>query len=275
MHIKNFYLAFLLLLAVPAIAQRSSGDLDQSGNWLSEHDNGTPGSSTGQLLFAVPSIAQKSSGYLDQSSNWLWEHDNGTPGSSTGQLTFNVTNPSLDRSATQFLVAYSHYGGERFHLLFGSDAAATYFIYDTYVYVVDPKQVQNLELDVDQVTANGETIVYGTQCSSVSGTWEYTYVTGGRGYWKPSNIPCDPRNWAPNRWHHIQIQMHRVGDVVTHDWVKFDNDRLRFFTNATAPSGLFLNWTPGVLLINFQVDGASANSGTIQGYFDRLQTWRR
>jgi hypothetical protein len=226
------------------------------------------------LLLAVPAIAQRSSGYLDQSGAWQWEHDNGTPGSSTGQLSFGVTNPSLDGSSTQFLVAYSQYGGERYHLLFGSDAAATYFIYDTYVYVVDPKQLQNLELDVDQVTANGETIIYGTQCSSISGTWEYTYVTGGHGYWKPSNIPCNPLNWAPNKWHHIQIQTHRVGDVVTHDWVKFDNDRVRFFTKATAPSGLFLNWTPGVLLINFQVDGASANSGTIQGYFDKLQIWR-
>jgi hypothetical protein len=227
------------------------------------------------LLLAVPAIAQSSSGYLDQSGSWQWEHDNGTPGSSTGQLIFNVTNPSLDGSATEFLVAYSQYGGERYHLLFGSDTAATYFIYDTYVYVVDPKQLQNLELDVDQVTTNGETIIYGTQCSSISGTWEYTYVTGGHGYWKASNIPCNPLNWAPNKWHHIVIQSHRVGDVVTHDWVRFDNDRVRFFTRATAPSGLFLNWTPGVLLINFQVDGASANSGTIQGYFDKLQIWRR
>jgi len=111
------------------------------------------------LLFAVPAIAQSSSGYLDQSGSWQWEHDNGTPGSSTGQLIFGVANPSVDGSATEFVVSYSDYGGERFHLVFGNDTAATYFVYDTYVYLVNPTQVQNLELDMDQVTANGETII--------------------------------------------------------------------------------------------------------------------
>ena len=225
-------------------------------------------------FLAIPAIAQRSSGYLEGSGNWLWEHDSGTPGTSTGQLIFGVANPSVDGSSTEFVVPYSHFGGERFHLMFGNDTSARYFVYDTYVYVVNPTQLQNLELDVDQVTANGETIIYGTQCSSISGTWEYTYVTGGHGYWKPSNIPCNPLNWAPNKWHHIVIQSHRVGDVVTHDWVKFDNDRVRFFTKATAPSGLFLNWTPGVLLINFQVDGALSGDGTVQGYFDKMQIWR-
>ena len=152
--------------------------------------------------------------------------------------------PSVDGSATEFLVSYSDYGGERFHLVFGNDTAATYFVYDTYVYLVNPTQVQNLELDMDQVTANGETIIFGTQCSSVSGTWEYTYVSSGHAHWKPSNIPCNPQNWKPNKWHHIQIQSHRVGDVVTYDWVKLDNDRVRSFKQATVPSGLFLGWTP-------------------------------
>jgi hypothetical protein len=226
------------------------------------------------LLFAVPALAQTSSGYLDNSPNWQWEHDNGTPGTSTGQLIFNNAKPSLNGSSTEFLVAYADYGGERFHVLFGYDSSATYFIYDTYVYVVDPTQVQNLELDTDQVTANGETIIFGTQCSSISGTWEYTYASGGRAYWKPSNIACNPQNWAPHKWHHIQIQSHRVGDVVTHDWVKLDNGKEHRFNKATAPSGFYLGWSPSVLLINFQVDGASSNSGTIQGYFNELQIWR-
>jgi hypothetical protein len=226
------------------------------------------------LLFAVPIFAQTSSGYLDNSSNWQWEHDDGTPGTSTGQLIFNNAKPSLNGSSTEFLVAYSKYGGERFHQVFGYDSNATYFIYDTYVYVVDPSQIQNLELDTDQVTASGETIIFGTQCSSISGTWEYTYASGGGAYWKPSNIACNPQNWAPHKWHHIQIQSHRVGDVVTHDWVKLDNGRQLRFNRATAPSGLYLGWNPTVLLINFQLDGASANSGTIQGYFNELQIWR-
>jgi hypothetical protein len=227
------------------------------------------------LLLAVPAIAQTSSGYLDNSTAWLWEHDTGTPGSSTGQLIFDVANPSLNGSATEFVVSYSDYGGERFHRTFGNDTSARYFIYDTYVYLVNPTQVQNLEMDVDQVTANGETIIFGTQCSSISGTWEYTYVSNGKAHWQPSNIACNPQNWKPNKWHHIQIQSHRVGDVVTYDWVKVDNDRVGSFKRASVPSGLFLGWTPtGVLLLNFQVDGALSGSGTVQGYFNKLQIWR-
>jgi hypothetical protein len=57
--------------------------------------------------------------------------------------------------------------------------------------------------------------------------------------------------------------------------VKFDNARARPFKGATAPSGLFLGWMPpGVLVLNFQVDGALSGSGTIQGYFDKMQVWR-
>ena len=222
----------------------------------------------------IPSNAITSSN-LDDSPYWQWNHDPGTPGTSVGSSTYPVANPSLDGASREFDVAYSDYGGELYHLLFGQDTTATTFIYDTYVYITDPTQVQNLELDVNQVLADDETIIFATQCSSISGTWEYTYVSGGAPHWKASNLPCNPLNWAPNKWHHIQIQMHRdSGDVVTHDWVKFDNGNKRYFKNAVGASGLFLNWGIGDLVLNFQVDGASANSGTIQGYLDQMQVTR-
>ena len=53
---------------------------------------------------------------------------------------------------------------------------------------------------------------------------------------------------------------------LTTTGAKFDNVRGGYFKKATVPSGLFLGWTPpGVLLINFQVDGAYSSGGTIQG----------
>lgn len=212
---------------------------------------------------------------LDDGTNWQWNHDPGTPGTSTGYFT-TVSSPSLDGAAAQFSVYYSNYGGELYHLLFGNNTSATYFVYDTWVYLTDPSQVQNLELDTNQVLANGETIISATQCSSISGTWEYTYVAGGSMYgaphWQPSNISCNPQNWAANKWHHIQIQTHRSDpDTVIHDWVKVDNQPQKAFKNAAAPSGLYLGWTIGALVLNFQVDGASANSGSIIGYFDKMQ----
>lgn len=238
------------------------------------------------LLSSIPAIAQipsnaTSTGNLDGGNsygNWEWNHDPGTPGTSTGYSSYPVTTPSLDNLAREFDVAYADYGGELYHLLFGNDTSSTYFVYDTWVYLTDPAQVQNLELDVNQVLASGETVIFSTQCSSISGTWEYSYVANGGTHWAASNIACNPQSWAPNRWHHVQIQVHRdasgAGDVVTHDWVKLDSSKAKDFKNAVAASGLFLNWGVGSLVVNFQVDGALATSGTITGYFDELQIWR-
>ncbi len=232
------------------------------------------------LLFSTAAFAQIpsnaiSSGNLDGASNWIWEHDNGTPGTSVGSFNYPITKPSLDGQAAEFSVSYWNYGGERYHLLFGYDTNATYFVYDTYVYLTDPAQVQNLELDTNQVLSNGETIITATQCSSISGTWEYAYVSGTQPHWHASNIACNPQNWAANKWHHIQIQCHRTNtDVVVHDWVKLDNSAQKPFKNAVGASGLFLGWGIGDLVLNFQVDGASANNGNIVGYFDEMQIYR-
>jgi hypothetical protein len=235
------------------------------------------------LLMAAPAFAQKipssavTTGDLDTNPNWLWNHDSGTPGTSIGSLSFSASNPSVDRGGSQeFNVSYADYGGENYHLVFGQDENATRFVYDTYVYLSDPTQVANLELDVNQVLANGETVIFATQCSRYSGTWEYTVVSNGKPQWKASNIACNPTTWTANTWHHIQVATHRgTGDVVTHDWVSVDGVKSHFSSAAVGPSGLFLNWTPlGVLLLNFQLDGASANSGTMHGYFDQLQIYR-
>jgi len=111
---------------------------------------------------------------------------------------------------------YSDYGGERFHLVFGNDTAATYFVYDNLCLSSQSDAGTKTWSSIwNQVTANGEeTIIFGTQCSSISGTWEYTYASSGHGHWRPSNIPCKPTELgAQTKWHHIQIQSHRVGGM--------------------------------------------------------------
>ncbi len=156
------------------------------------------------LLLAAPVFAQKipsyaiSSGNLDTSPNWLWNHDDGTPGTSVGSLTA-VQQPSPNgQGAEEFNVSYADYGGENYHLVFGQDENATHFVYDTYVYLMNPAQVANLELDINQVLANGETVILATQCSHYSGTWQYTVVANAQPYWKASDIPCDPTTWKAN-----------------------------------------------------------------------------
>jgi hypothetical protein len=171
-------------------------------------------------------------------------------------------------------MTYSNHGGERWHLSFGNDGSSANFVLDTYVYLANPDQVQNLELDLNQVMSNGETVIFGTQCSSVSNTWEYSYISSNAPHWKPSNIACNPRSWAANTWHHVQIGYHRDGNgYVTHDWVNLDGKQ-SWFSNANGWGGLWLGWAKGALLTNVQIDGNNSGSGSVTAYFHKMTIYR-
>jgi hypothetical protein len=219
----------------------------------------------------VPSDAVASAN-LEGAANWAYSQDAGMPGSARGSTVYPATTPSND-DGREFFMTYSKRGGERWHISFARDASATHFVYDTYVYLTDPSQVANIELDMNQVISDGRTVIFGTQCSSYSKTWEYTTVSGGT-HWKSSNIACNPKNWAANTWHHIQIASHRdSGGVVTYDWVNFDATHSDF-KNATGDSAEALGWAKGDLLINFQLDGAATDSGAITAYVHKLTVLR-
>lgn len=216
----------------------------------------------------IPSNAT-SSGDIDGAISWEYEHDTGTPGASSGSSLYPATTPSYD-DAREFYMTYSDRGGERWHLSFGNDTIATHFVYDTYVYLVDPSQVQNIEMDVNQVMANGETVIFGTQCASGSKTWEYTVINNGKPHWVPSGIPCNPTTWTANTWHHVQVGVHRDNNgVVTHDWVTLDATQSAF-NHAVGGSALPLGWALGDLLTNFQLDGYNADGGSITSYIHEM-----
>ena len=217
-------------------------------------------------------VSGTSSGDLDSSTDWEWNHDPGTPGSSTGSTAYPISSPSMDGAARKFYFTYSGNGGEIYHLSFAHDTTATHFVYDTYIYLTDPSQVENIELDMNQVTSDGKTVILATQCASGSGTWEWTAVSNGGTHWHPSNIPCHPKTWTANAWHHVQIATHRddAGNV-THDWVSLDGTTSNF-QNAVGPSAESLGWAMGDLLLNFQLDGAG--SGSITAYIDEMTIYR-
>jgi hypothetical protein len=150
--------------------------------------SGGSSSSSGSAVYALPSYAVPSAD-LDSSGGWSAEHDSGTPGSSKGSMVYPASTPSYD-DAREFYMTYSNHGGERWHLSFGNNGSSMNFVLDTYVYMVNPSQVQNIEIDLNQVMSNGETVIYGTQCSSISKTWEYAYISGSSPHWKSSNIGC-------------------------------------------------------------------------------------
>jgi hypothetical protein len=234
---------------------------------------GTSGSSTpSNTSVSIPSYA-KASADLDTSSNWAFEHDAGTPGSAHGSTAYPAS-VSTYENAREFYMTYSDRGGERWHNSFANDGSSTHFVLDTYVYVTDPNQLANLELDLNQVMSNGETVIFGTQCSVYSHTWEWTYVSSGHPHWHSSNVGCNPTAWAANTWHHIQVGFHRNSSgYVTHDWVNFDGTHSTF-SGASGSGGLWLGWAKGDLLMNMQMDGYSSGSGSIKAYFHKTVFYR-
>jgi hypothetical protein len=213
-------------------------------------------------------------GDLVGSSRWEWKHDAGTPGTSTGYSDYAVASPSLDQAARKFHVAYSDHGGEIYHLSFGNDPTATHFVYDTYVYLTDPSQLKNLEMDMNQVMPDGKTVIFGTQCSGYSGTWEFVTVYGKKPHWNVSNIACDPAHWESGKWHHVQIASSRTSEgVVTYEWINLDG-KVSYFSGAKGSAALSLGWTRGDLLLNFQMDGSSKDSGSMTVYIDKMKIYR-
>ena len=223
------------------------------------------GGSSG-AVYALPSAAVPSAS-LDDIGGWGAEHDAGTPGSSKGSMVYPASASPYDH-ARKFYMTYSNHGGERWHVSFGNNGSAAHFAFDTYIYVANPSQVQNLELDLNQVLSSGETIILGTQCSSISKTWEYVVVSGNKPHWKASNIGCNPLTWSTG-WHHVQIGFHRSGSTVVHDWVNLDGSH-KTFSNATGAAGLWLGWGKGNLSVNYQIDGESKGSGSVTSYVHKM-----
>jgi hypothetical protein len=127
-------------------------------------------------------------------------------------------------------------------------------------------------MDMNQVMANGQTVIYGFQCDGWSGTWDYTANTGTPvkfvDTWIHSKAPCNPHQWKTNTWHHIQISYFRDDSGnVTYQSVWFDGAESTL--NVTVPSAFALGWAP-TLLTNFQLDGYLATSGAAIAYLDDL-----
>ena len=221
----------------------------------------------------IPDTAIRSIG-LETSVAWKWVHDDQTRGASTGNSNYPIYPDGKNGlPGRQFVTWYTGNGGERYHLVFGRDPNATHFVYEANVYLVEPAEIAAVEMDMNQVLENGRTVIFGTQCSVHSKSWEYTYVNSTGTHWRPSNIPCNPQTWGTKKWHKVQIAYHRDDDGnVTYDWVNFDGTYTDF-QGATVFSTQSLGWSPGELLLNFQIDG-SHKSGTMDAYVNNLAIYR-
>ena len=215
-------------------------------------------------------------GNLQTMSDWIAQHDTGTGGSSSGWMSL-VNSPSRSGDARKFVSDYSDYGNQRFDVSFGDDTTSTNFFYDVWVYLPAPStSIANLEMDMNQVMSNGQTVIFGFQCDGWSGTWDFTANTGTPNKpvdtWLHSKAACNPRKWSTNIWHHVQVTYSRddIGNVTYKSvWL----DGAQSSLNVTVPSAFALGWAP-TLLTNLQLDGAAATSGVATAYLDDLTIYR-
>ena len=188
-----------------------------------------------------------------------------------------VGSPSLSGNALEFYTTYTYYGGERYASRFGDDTTAHNFVYDGWVYLTDSSgSISNLEMDMNQVMPNGQTVIFGFQCDGWSGTWDYAENTGTPtapiDHWVVSNAPCNVKTWAQNTWHHVQISYSRDDNGnATYKSVWLDGNEQQI--NATVPSAFALGWAPA-LLTNFQVGSSVPGWSSSTVFLDNLNISR-
>lgn len=207
---------------------------------------------------------------------WQGTSDGATGGGLASGSMSLVGSPSLSGAARKFSMSYKNSGGERFWSVFGADTKAQNFLYDARVYIAAPSSdIANIEMDMNQVMANGQTVIFGFQCDGYTETWDYTTNAGTPedpvDQWLHSSAPCNPRTWTTGVWHHIQIAYSRDNEGnVTYKYVTFDG--VQKTLNETTPSAFALGWGP-TLLTNFQIDGLGGY-GSATVYLDNLTVYR-
>ena len=211
-------------------------------------------------------------------TTWQAVFDTGTGGTAISSGIMNlVPSPTLSGSAREFITTYSNYGGERYYVRFATDTTSLNYVYDTWLYLLSPiNDIANIEMDINQVMANGQTVIFGFQCDGWSRSWDYTAnlgtPTAPNDQWRHSNQSCNPQAWSTNTWHHIQVSYARDSSGnVTYKSVWLDG--VEQDLNVTVNSAFALGWAP-TLLTNFQVDGMTALPGTATIYADNMTVYR-
>ncbi len=207
-------------------------------------------------------------------SNWQMTHDSGTPGKSSGSMAM-TNSPSHGGSARKFVTHFSGSGGERYSDSFGEDTSATNFVYDGWVYIEgSASNLANMELDLNQVLANGNVMIYSFQCSGYAGQWEMgsnsKSIAHPAARWVKTGVACSPKSWTGNTWHHVQISYSRNSSgYITYHSVTFDGTTHSI--GKTVLGEFALHWGH-VLQTNFQIDGIGSGSNTT--YLDDLTVYR-
>lgn len=93
-----------------------------------------------------------------------------------------VGTPWRSGSARPYATTYLNYGGERYYVSFLDDTTSINFLYDAWIYIAAGSNIANIEMDLNQVTQNGQTVIFRCQCDSWSGTGTT------RAIWEPLKV---------------------------------------------------------------------------------------
>ncbi|HTK95068.1 MAG TPA: hypothetical protein VL382_05470 [Terriglobales bacterium] len=141
-------------------------------------------------------------------------------------MTQNVANPSLSGRSTQFWLGGTTPYASALWWKELTPVTATNFKYEADYYVDNPRAVQGLEFDVNQVIG-GYRFIFGTECD-VRYTGMFRVWDTFNGGWVSTGIPCPTP--AANVWHHIVWEFQRTSAgqarfvAVTLDGVRHDVD---------------------------------------------------
>lgn len=223
----------------------------------------------------IPAYAVKV-GSIHTLGNWISIHDGGTPGSSSGTMSL-ANSPSVTGTSRLFANQFNYFGGQRYSVQFDDNTTSQNFFYDVWVYIGGSADgLSNLEFDLDQTMPNGQTVVMGFQCDSWIQKWDYSVNSGSptspHDTWLHSYAPCNVHAWGVNQWHHVQIYFsHNDSGWVTYHSVWLDGAEQDL--NFTVFSGYSLGWGPAIVT-NFQIDGASSGTSWGNVYMDELTVYR-
>lgn len=250
----------------------SSCVVDKTIDVTSSTSTSTGTSSTSSSSLSVPSSATSVSS-IQVLSGWTATHDTAASGSASG-YTDLVTSPSLYGTTRRTVTSFTNSGAERYSTVFSDNNTAENFVYDAYVYLTSSSSyLANLEFDINQTMANGQTVLTGIQCDGWTGQWAYNTNLGSASspklYWtKKSGTYCNPRSWSQYTWHHIQFSLSRDSSgYITYNAVWLDGVETPL--NVTVYGAVSLGWGPAINT-QFQVDGYGS-SGHVTAYLDNLK----
>jgi hypothetical protein len=195
----------------------------------------------------------------------------GTP-SATSQ-TIGHRNPTKDGHSMKVSITGPKYSNALWTHDAGAYDNATSFTLSLWVYPTGQASVAgSFEYDLfDFSKSTGIEFMWGSQCNQVNGLWQVFDQLGGQ--WMNTAVRC---SLSPNRWHHIQWDVHRVaGDTnrcsgkpcMYYDTLTVDNDVHP--VNAKYPAGPLPGGWSSVVGFQVQIDiGLTGSPVTVDEYID-------